>query len=606
MIRNRILVMLLALWGLAMIVPDLVRVVQPLGSFGFYADNNGLIYSVSGAFEDRQSSPAWNAGLRPGDKLDLERLKCRMTDIADCGPALTILGGIEFVLPGRTVTFDLLANGDQPARQVTLIAAQRPANFLVRTVNLACQIAGILVVIAAAWLVWTRPSAMSWGFFLYANWFNPGQEYAFYAILEQWPLALLAQDIASCLAEGAAYAGFLLFVLRVPNNTTEPRWRALEQAVPVIGIFFSVLLLASYVNLFGYRSEDITRTTILAGFVIDLLALGILLVRRHTQAPEDYQRVRWVIWGCLIGLPTFLLAELASETTFFATRDHFRPSEDVIGLLYLVNGILCLFVFQAIRRERVVSVAIPLRRVTLLGLTLSIPALLMHQEVEHLQSSLELPGWAWLGLGAVAVFLITRLHERAVRAMDRYFNRELDAIETRLISAIKSAKKTTEIDRLLANDASEALALASGAAFRKRESNYFRDENGMGWDECATRTLKSDEPLLAPLARGKPFDIPDEGGDELDLPQGLARPIFGVPAVNPVRCFAVSLYGPHVSGTDLDQNERAMLARLARDAAAMYAELESSELRRKVTALEGELETARSTQQDERSMHGDL
>jgi hypothetical protein len=297
MIRNRILIMLLTLWGLVMIVPDLVGVVQPLGSFGFYADNDGLIYSVSGPFEDLHSSPAWKAGIRPGDRLDLERLKCRLSDIADCGPALTVLGGVEFVLPGRTVTFDLLAHGDQPARQVTLVAAQRPANFLVRAVNLACQIAGILVVIAAAWLVWTRPSAMSWGFFLYVNWFNPGQEYAFYAILEQWPAALLAQDIASCFAEGAAYAGFLLFVLRVPNNTTEPRWRPLERALPLIGFFFSVLLLASYVNLFGYRSEGITRTTILAGFAIDLLALGILLARRHTQAPEDYQRVRWVIWG---------------------------------------------------------------------------------------------------------------------------------------------------------------------------------------------------------------------------------------------------------------------------------------------------------------------
>ena len=67
-------------------------------------------------------------------------------------------------------------------------------------------------------------------------------------------------------------------------------------------------------------SETITRATILFGFAVDLCALGILLARRDTQAPEDYQRVRWVIWGCLIGLPTFLIAELASETTFFATR----------------------------------------------------------------------------------------------------------------------------------------------------------------------------------------------------------------------------------------------------------------------------------------------
>ncbi len=607
MIRDRILVIVLALWGLAMIVPDLVRVVQPLGSFGFYVNNNGLIYNVVGPFADKSSSPAWQAGIRAGDRLDLQRLKCRLSDIASCGPPLAVLGGPQFVLPGKTVTLHLAATDAAPARQVTLVAMQRPANFLVRAVNLLCQIAGILVVIAAAWLVWSRPSAMSWGFFLYANWFNPGQEDAFYAILEQWPAALLAQDVASCFAEGAAYAGFLLFVLRVPNSTTEPRWRPVERALPFVALFFSLLVLASYASVFGYPSETITRATILFGFVVDLCALGILLARRQTQAPEDYQRVRWVIWGCLIGLPTFLIAELASETTFFRmTFSDFTPSEDVIGLLYLVNGILCLFVFEALRRERVVSVAIPLRRVTLLGLTLSLPALLLHQQVERLQGSLDLPGWAWLALGAAAVFLITRLHERAVHVVDRYFNRELDAAEHKLGAAIRAANKPTDIDRLLAEATSDALALASAASFRKRGGSYFRDDNGKGWEESATRTLKPDEPLLAPLAKGKPFSIMDENGDGLDLPKGLARPILAVPAVNPIRCFAVSLYGPHASGTDLDRDERAMLVRLAREAAAIYAELESSELRRKVATLEGELDRARSTPQKERSAHGDL
>ncbi len=607
MIRSRILVMILALWGLALIVPDLVRVVQPLASFGFYADNDGLIYSVAGRFSDQTASPAWRAGIRAGDRLDLERLECRLPDIASCGPALTVLGGLELVLPGNTMTLDLAATDTSPARQVTLVAAPRPANFLVRAVNLLCQIAGIAVVVAAAWLVWSRPSAMSWGFFLYVNWFNPGQEDAFYAILAQWPAALLAQEAASCIAEGFAYAGFLLFVLRVPNNTTEPRWRPLERALPLIGVVFSLVMLASYASVFGYPSETITRAGILFGFVVDLGALGILLARRSTQAPEDYQRVRWVIWGCLIGLPSFLIAELASETTFFRTTfTGFTPSEDVIGLLYLVNGILCLFVFEALRRERVVSVAIPLRRVTLLGLTLSLPALLLHEQVERLQSSLDLPGWAWLALGAAAVFLITRLHERAVRAMDRYFNRELDAAERKLGDAIKSATMATEIDRLLGDETSVALALASAASFRKRGNSYFRDDNGKGWDHSPTRTLKADAPLLAPLAKGTPFGIPEDDGDGLDLPEGLARPILAVPAVNPIRCFAVSLYGPHLSGTDLDHDERAMLARLGRHAAAMYAELESSELRSRVATLEGELGVKRPAPRNKRSAHGDL
>ncbi len=594
MIRSRILVVVLMLWGIAMIAPDLVRVAQPLGSFGFYANNDGLIYDVTGPFPDEASSPAWRAGIREGDRLDLLRLECNVREPASCGNALALVGGLEFVLPGRSATLPLAATGTAPARDVTLVAVQRPSNFLIRAVVMLDQIAGVLVVVAAGWLVWSRPSAMSWGFFLYANWFNPGQVYAFYAILEQWPPLLIAQDAAASIAEAAGYAGLLLFCLRVPNNETESEWRPIERALPYVALLFALLLLASYGSLFGYRTETMTRAVILAGFVVDFWALGILLARRRNQTREDYQRVRWVIWGCLIGLPSFLVAELASTTTIFETRwGDFTPTEDIIGLLYLVNGILCLFVFEALRRPRVVSVMIPLRRVTILGLTLSVPVLLLHHEVERIQEHLSLPGWAWLVMGAAAVFLISRLHEGAVHLADRYFNRAVDEAERKLGEAIRGAGKATEIDRLLADETFDALKLASAASFRREGPVFRRDENGKGWKDGTTRTLKPEAPMLAPVSDGKPFNLAEDDADGLDLPAGLSRPVLAVPAVNPIRCFAVSLYGPHASGTDLDANERAMLARLARDAAAMYAELESGELRRQVTMLEGELQAAR-------------
>ncbi|MGH9807496.1 MAG: hypothetical protein ACRD9W_09600, partial [Terriglobia bacterium] len=483
MTSGRPLLIVLTLWGLFMIVPDVIRVVQPLSSFGFYADSDGWIYDVTGPFGDETKSPAWKAGMRVGDKLDLSRLKCSLRDLVTCGSALAALGGVQYVLPRREAVMPLAARHDQPARQVTLVAKRRPANFVVRAVLLLDQLAGIVVVIAAAWLVWTRPSAMSWGFFLYVNWFNPGQAYAYYAILQQWPLALLAQDVVGCFAQAVGYAGLLLFVLRAPNNITEPQWRYVEQVLPLIALIFAVALTASYGSVLGYRTEAVTRAGIIAGFPVALCALGILLVRRRTQKPEDYQRLRWVIWGCLIGLPAFLIAELASETTFFDTRwGNFTPSEDIVGLLYLVNGVLCLFVFEAIRRQRVVSVTIPLRRVTILGLCLSVPILLMHHEVARIQEHLSLPGWAWVVMGAAAVFLLSRLHESAVELADRYFNREVDAAEERLSLAIRGAKRPTEIDKLLSDATYDALKLASAAAFRLEGPVFARNGNGKGWD----------------------------------------------------------------------------------------------------------------------------
>jgi hypothetical protein len=590
MTPSRILLIVLTLWGLALIVPDLIRVVQPLGSLGFSANNDGLIYDVDGPFPDEASSPAWRAGIRVGDQLDLERMRCKLGEIAQCGNALAVFGGVDYMLPGQAVTIDLAARDGRPARQVTLIAEQPPSNFLVRMVNLLCQIAGVLVILAAAWLVWTRPGAMSWGFFLYVNWFNPGQVYAFEAILAQWPTILLAHDLTTVFAQAAGFAGLLLFVLRVPNNKTEPRWQPVEHAVPVVALFFAIALLASYGSAFGHPTETITRAAILAGFAVDVGALAILFDRRRTQTPEDSQRVRWVIWGCLIGLPAFLIAELASTTTIFETRwGDFTPTEDIIGLLYLVNGILCLFVFEALRRPRVVSVAIPLRRVTILGLTLSIPVLVLHHQVERMQEHLQMPGWAWLLIGGVIIFLITKLHEGAVHLADRYFNRSLDAVERELSSAMLKAKELAQIDRLLAREPFQKLNLTSAASFLRAGHNFVRGPNAEGWDERAAAEFEPGAPLLAPLASGKPFTVPEEDGTPAGLPDGLARPVVAVPAASPLRCYAVSFYGPHASGTDLDANERAMLARLAAHAATMYAELESSALRGEIARLQREL-----------------
>ena len=104
-------------------------------------------------------------------------------------------------------------------------------------------------------VVWTRLDAMSWGFFLYLMWFNPGQSFQFYALLQHRPLLLLAQNIAGCIAQGVGLTGLLLFVLRVPNDKPDPKWRMLERALPLTALVLTLLLLASYGSVFGYRTE---------------------------------------------------------------------------------------------------------------------------------------------------------------------------------------------------------------------------------------------------------------------------------------------------------------------------------------------------------------
>jgi hypothetical protein len=593
MATNRPLLIVLLIWALLMIVPDLARVVRPLASFGFYTDGNGVVYDARGPFDEDALSPAWAAGIRAGDQLDLSRMRCLPFDRERCAAVLTVVGGIQNVLPGRTLTLDFAASEGQAARQVTIAAAPRTPNWLVRGVLLLDQIAGILVVLAAGWLVWTRPGPMSWGFFLYIIWFNPGQSFEFYAHLQRWPLLLLAQNVAGCLSQGAGFTGLLLFVMRAPTDNLQPGWQPFERALIPLGAALALALMATYGNLFGFKTEMLTRVTILFGLVISVAAIVILLLRRHSLTPKDNQRLRWVMWGCLIGLPATVIADLAQYTALFSPLwGDASPPEDLIGLLYLINGILCLFVFEAIRRPRVVNVAIPLRRVTVLALTMSVPALFLHHEAERFQEALDVPRWAWFLVGAVAVFAIGQLHHAAVELADRYFNRELDKAERNLGQAILTAREPAAIDRLLADGVLGALSLTSAATFRRNDAGYHRYENGVGWNDAATRDLELEPSELASLAKGQPSTISDEAARKAAFPADLEKPIRAIGAASRAYCYAIALYGPHDSGTDLDANECNMLESLGHQAADAYARLDNEHLRRVIAKLEALLPLA--------------
>lgn len=588
MTRQRLLFLGLLIWALAMILPDFARVVRPLGSFGFYADSDGVIYDVAGPFAAQTDSPAWKAGVREGDRLDFSKMRCIPYDRDVCAATISAAGSNEYVLPGVQATFDLLPHGSEAARQVHLTSAPRPTNWLVRFVLTLQQVAGIAVILGAGWLVWTKPGPMSWGFFLYAIWFNPGQTYEFYAQLQRWPLVLILQNALGCVLQAAGYAGLLIFVMRAPTDVLQPQWARAERLMPWLGAVIAVALMASYGSSFGFQTELLSRVTILFGIIVSAAAVAILLLRRQSLSPKDNQRLRWVMWGCLIGLPAFVIADLNEYTTLLTDWDGLFLPEDVAGLLYLVNGVLCLFVVEAVRRQRVVNVAIPLRRVTVLALITSLPALLLHEQAEHLHDLFKLPSWMWLLLGAIILFAIGRLHEWAVELADDFFNRPLDRAAELLDEAILHAKTSSEIDRILSARTSNSLRFSSAVTFRRTDAGFHRYDDGTGWG-AGESDLRLNDKDLGTLLRGQPCVINDAAAKEAGFPEGLDLPLLAIPATSRVHCYAISLYGPHESGTSIDANQRRMLQTLGRHAADAYARIENDELRKAVADLRNQV-----------------
>ena len=426
MARDRPLLILLLFWALAMIVPDLVRIVQPLGSYGFYANSDGLIYDVAGPFVDEAASPAWKAGIREGDQIDLAQMTCCRTTPRSAQARSPCWADSNTFFRTASRSSDLAARPiTKPGRSRSSRPSVQPTGPFASSCSWTASPESWWCGRRVAGLDTPRPNEL--GIFSLRNLVQPGQSFVFYAFLQQWPMLLIGQNVLASLAHAAGYAG-LLHVCSCGCPTTGSTRRGVRSSARCrcSPSLFAAALLASYANAFGYSTETLTRAVLLAGFAVDIGALAILFLRRRNQSPEDYQRVRWVIWGCAIGLPAFIIAQLAQGTSLFDNLWGKTPPYDVLGLLFLANGVFCLFVVQALSRTRVVNVSIPLRRVTILGFTLSIPALLLHTEVEHIHDQLDLPNWAWLVIAFLALYLISRLHELAVHVADRYFNRALD------------------------------------------------------------------------------------------------------------------------------------------------------------------------------------
>jgi hypothetical protein len=441
---------------------------------------------------------------------------------------------------------------------------------------------------------------MTLGFWLYAIWFNPGQDFVYYLVLQERPLLAVAQSVAASAAHGVACAGLLLLVLRVPNDCSEPRWRYVAGALPAVAVVIVGMQLVSYANILGYPTEALGRATFFVDYAVDALAVWILLRRRHGHPPQEYQRMRWIIWGCLIGLPAYILSGILQSTSLWPTLSGSDTiPESLVSLLLLTYGIFGWFVFEALRRPRVINVSIPLRRLTVFGVLLSVPAVFADRKAEQLQDLLHLPDWAWLALASVLFLLLGRLHEVSAKLADGVFNRTFRRQEMGLREVgreILRADGVDAIEKLLVEAPLHQLDLASAAVFRREDMAFRRHVECPGWPPGSAESLDVHAPALSGAAFGKPFDA--VGAEQVGFPHGLAAPTLAVPVRDKVRLFAVAYYGPHVSGADLATDERELLGALADDAASAYARAEASALRRQVADLQLRLSRAQSDDRD--------
>jgi len=600
---SRGLVIALALWGSCVIAPEFARVFGDYATLGFVANNDGLITAVSGP-------PATDPGadVHVGDCIDLQR-----TSLEDRLAVFGGMGNMTYVRPGLVATLYIepgpCTPGAAAATARTLAAQIKGITVANRLVLFIDQVLGLFFIGLAAVLVWQRPSTMTWGFFLYAIWFNPGQFFVFYAELQRWPAALLIQQCLQAVAQALGYAGFVLFALRFPHDTLEPRWRPIERKVlPAVTVAILALSLLSFGTTIGLRSETFSRWSYGVGYLVDIGVLLILRARRKQQRPEDEQRTRWVHWGCRVGLAAFIFADSNMATTWwdpiwtpFCTSggwlaavlcDGDALSETTLLSVFLVDALLALAVFHAVRRHRIINVSFAVSRGTTLILTWLIIAAVFTWAtiaIEHVLHSISMQ-FLWYFV-AILVIKVTFewLHERLNEGCDRIFFRRLHVAEqrfARLHAELRDAKDLDDIDRRMTDDPVRILDLASAAVFRGESAGaYSRHVASIGWpSQCDDVTLP--RATLDRLLQGRQAPVHLNASTlHVSMPTGTAQPIVAVPVFGAAGIAAVALYGAHRAGDDLTQEEYQLLHDLSAAAGVAYSRIETLQLREQVHAL---------------------
>ena len=189
------------------------------------------------------------------------------------------------------------------------------------------------------------------------------------------------------------------------------------------------------------------------------------------------------------------------------------------------------------------------------------------------------------------------LHHNVDRFVDSTFFRARHQAEKRLAraaAALARAESHEAVDRFMVHEPVQALALTSGALFRRSQPDKgFTRELAIGWGEPDLTELTADHPLvLHLLAEGAPVRLADVRWSADDGEFRVANSVLAAPVLLREQLAAIVFYGPHRSGADIDPDEIRSLAPLTERAGAAYDHIEVQSLRAVVEALMEERETA--------------
>ncbi|MGZ3529480.1 MAG: hypothetical protein ACXVAO_17575 [Vulcanimicrobiaceae bacterium] len=547
----------------------------PLGHYDFYEN---WLEGTYGADTTRSSnrvvsvdpnSPAARAGIAAGDRIGRNRF----------GTEWALFG---FPYAGDQRSFTIVRDGVE--QTVHLKAAAIPDSGLLRRLGSVLAILPATVFLIVAFLmVWARPSAMTWSFFVYAvGYFGTAPSYAYFAHVLPAPAFEAMTFCLGTLFSNFAVLPLLPFVMRFPYDHTYPWWKPYSPFVwTAIGVAFLAYVYAWYIaQSTGHPPAFQSVLDSFLPLLVFALAALVMIKNFKLSPPQTRQRFGFLIVGTV--------------TSFVAYAVYFIPnvSAQVSQTVQLGAVLMPISVGYAVFRHRVIDVNFVLNRAVVYG-ALSVCVIAFVSLLDwfssrtisefRLATAIEL--LVTIGIG----FMLDRINRTVESAVESVLFRRRHIVERYLLRVAAALPYATSEDAItdgLVHEPVEALELTAGALYRPSDDgSRFTGVGTSSQTLAAPMGFDGNHNLVRFLqAEESPVWL-DDVRTHLDATNSSIY-VLAIPVMVRHQLVSFVLYGAHRNGAQIDPDEVGLLKEIGREAARAYDHVEAVRTRELLRRLE--------------------